>query len=291
MATTMIEQLTGFAYLLGWKLVRVLPEKFAYRIFERLADRSSRKKGKSYRRLRGNLQKVKPDITDLQLDQLAAAGMRSYLRYWCDAFRLPSWNHNRLTTSVSVDGEEMFRSYVAQRKGVVVSLPHSGNWDHAGAYFSATGIPIVSVAEQLKPDRVFKAFLKYRERIGMKIYSAAENVIPSLHKHLANGDVVALVADRDLSRSGIEVKFFGGVAKMPSGPALLATRNNSYLIVAHVTYTENGIHIKFSEPLTSNAPTEQGKIEDLIQQTAHFFEAGISQHPEDWHMLQKIWVA
>lgn len=173
----------------------------------------------------------------------------------------------------------------------MVSLPHSGNWDHAGAYFSATGIPIVSVAEQLKPDRVFKAFLKYRERIGMKIYSAAENVIPSLHKHLANGDVVALVADRDLSRSGIEVKFFGGVAKMPSGPALLATRNNSYLIVAHVTYTENGIHIKFSEPLTSNAPTEQGKIEDLIQQTAHFFEAGISQHPEDWHMLQKIWVA
>lgn len=291
MATTMIEQLTGFAYLLGWKLVRVLPEKFAYRIFERLADRSSRKKGKSYRRLRGNLQRVKPDITDMELDQLATAGMRSYLRYWCDAFRLPSWNHNRLTTSVSVDGEEMFRSYVAQRKGVVVSLPHSGNWDHAGAYFSATGIPIVSVAEQLKPDRVFKAFLKYRERIGMKIYSAAENVIPSLHKHLANGDVVALVADRDLSRSGIEVKFFGGVAKMPSGPALLATRNNSYLIVAHVTYTENGIHIKFSEPLTSNAPTEQGKIEDLIQQTAHFFEAGISQHPEDWHMLQKIWVA
>ncbi len=291
MATTMIEQLTGFAYLLGWKLIRVLPEKFAYRIFERLANRSSRKKGKSYRRLRGNLQRVKPDITDMELDQLATAGMRSYLRYWCDAFRLPSWNHNRLTTSVSVDGEEMFRSFVAQRKGVVVSLPHSGNWDHAGAYFSATGIPIVSVAEQLKPDRVFKAFLKYRERIGMKIYSAAENVIPSLHKHLANGDVVALVADRDLSRSGIEVKFFGGVAKMPSGPALLATRNNSYLIVAHVTYTENGIHIKFSEPLTSNAPTEQGKIEDLIQQTAHFFEAGISQHPEDWHMLQKIWVA
>ena len=287
----MIEQVAGFAYLLGWKIVRVLPERLAYRIFSYLADRSSRKQGKSYRRLRSNLRRVKPEYSESDMDQLATAGMRSYLRYWCDAFRLPSWNHSRLTTSVSVEGEEMFRSCVAEKKGVVVSLPHSGNWDHAGAYFSATGIPIISVAEQLKPERVFRAFLKYRERLGMRIYSAAENVIPSLHKHLANGDVVALVADRDLSKSGIEVKFFDGVAKMPSGPALLALRNGSYLIVAHVTYTAKGIHIKFSQPLTSNAQSESEQIRDLIQQTASFFQEGIKQNPEDWHMLQKIWVS
>ncbi|MFM8254290.1 MAG: phosphatidylinositol mannoside acyltransferase, partial [Actinomycetota bacterium] len=101
----------------------------------------------------------------------------------------------------------------------------------------------------------------------------------------------ALVADRDLSKSGIEVRFFDGVAKMPSGPALLALRNNSYLIVAHVTYTKKGIHIKFSEPLTSNAIGEQEQIKDLIQQSARLFEEGITRTPQDWHMLQKIWIA
>ena len=217
--------------------------------------------------------------------------MRSYLRYWCDAFRLPSWNHERIVSSVTVEGEELFRSCVAEGKGVVVALPHSGNWDHAGAYFAATGIPIISVAEKLRPERIFRAFLEYRRRIGIKIYSAAENVLPALHAHLANGDVVALVADRDLSKSGIEVKFFDGIAKMPSGPALLALRNNSYLIVAHVTYRGSGIHIAFSKPLNSTALTEQEQIKDLMQQSAHHFAAGIAKNPEDWHMLQRIWVS
>jgi KDO2-lipid IV(A) lauroyltransferase len=216
--------------------------------------------------------------------------MESYLRYWCDAFRLPTWNQERITSTVSVTGEEMFRSLVASGKGVIVSLPHSGNWDHAGAYFSATGIPIVSVAEKLKPERVYKAFLKYRERIGIRIYSTSENVIPLLNQHLSQGDVVALVADRDLSKSGIEVAFFGGTAKMPSGPALLAIRNDSYLVIAHVTYTPRGIHINFSEPITAKQGTDQSKIEDLIQQSADIFAAGIARNPEDWHMLQKIWI-
>ncbi len=287
----MIEHLSSFAYLFGWKIVRTLPERFAYQIFQLIADRSSRKEGKSYQRLRENLRRVQPHLSESELRQLSTIGMRSYLRYWCDAFRLPSWSHDRLTRTVSTEGEEFFRACVAEKRGVVVSLPHSGNWDHAGAYFSATGIPIISVAEKLKPERVFQAFLKFRERIGMRIYSAAENVIPALHAHLANGEVVALVADRDLSKSGIEVRFFDGVAKMPSGPALLALRNNSYLIVAHVTYTKKGIHIKFSEPLTSNAVGEQEQIKDLIQQSARLFEEGITRTPQDWHMLQKIWIA
>lgn len=287
----MISQLVAIAYLLGWKIVRALPEKVAYQLFDVMAKRSVSKRGKSFLRLRENLRRVKPTFSESELDSLAAEGMSSYLRYWCDAFRLPSWDQERLISTVTVEGEEMFRSLVAEGKGVIVSLPHSGNWDHAGAYFSATGVPIISVAEKLKPERVFRAFLRYRERLGMKIYSASENVLPALNQHLSNGEVVALVADRDLSKSGIEVKFFDGMAKMPSGPAVLALRNNSYLVVAHVTYTERGIHIKFSHPLTPRASSGLSKIEDLIQQTADFFAEGIANKPVDWHMLQKIWVS
>jgi KDO2-lipid IV(A) lauroyltransferase len=287
----MIDAITGMVYLLGWKIVRLLPERSAYFVFAKIADRSIRKRGKSYLRLRANLAKVRPDISDLELGRLAADGMRSYLRYWCDAFRLPSWSHERLTQTVTVEGEEMFRSHVAEGKGVVVSLPHSGNWDHAGAFFSATGVPIISVAEKLKPDSVFRAFLRYRERIGMRIYSAADNVLPRLHEHLSQGEVVALVADRDLSRNGIEVDFFDGVAKMPSGPAILALQNNSYLMVAHVTYTSDGIHIKFYKPLTTDEEEESSQVRDLIQQSANMFANGIRQKPEDWHMLQKIWIS
>lgn len=286
----MIAQITAFAYLLGWRIVRLLPETAAYRIFNSLAKRSVRKKSTSYRRLKENLRRVKADLSEPDLDELSARGMESYLRYWCDAFRLPSWNHERIVNTVTVEGEDTFRALVAEGKGVVVSLPHSGNWDHAGAYFSATGVPIISVAEKLRPERVFQAFLKYRAEIGMRIYSTSENVMPILNKHLTDGEVVALVADRDLSKSGIEVRFFDGVAKMPSGPAVLAIRNGSYLVVAHVTYTMSGIHIKFSDALRPRENSELTAIEDLIQQSADLFAEGIRNSPQDWHMLQKIWV-
>lgn len=287
----MIERISGLAYLIGWKIVRLLPEAIAYRLFYSFADRSVAKRGKSYLRLKENLRRVKPELSDHELDKLTALGMRSYLRYWCDAFRLPNWREERLISTVTTEGEELFRSLISEGKGVVVALPHSGNWDHAGAYFSATGVPIVSVAEKLRPDAVFRAFLRYRERIGITIYSAAENVISALDAHLRKGDVVALVADRDLSRNGLIVEFFGGTAKMPSGPALLAIRNDSYLIVAHVTYTNVGIHIKFSKPLVTNKHEQGEKIHDLIQQSADHFAEGIRSKPEDWHMLQRIWVS
>lgn len=286
----MIAQLTSLLYLLAWKIVRAAPEKSAYRFFSFMAKRAVRRESKSFARLKENLRRVKRDFTEQELNELTGRGMESYLRYWCDAFRLPTWGKERIVSTVTVEGEQMFRSLVAQGKGVIVSLPHSGNWDHAGAYFSATGIPIISVAEKLEPERVFQAFLRYRERIGMRIYSTAENVIPLLNQHLLNGEVVALVADRDLSKSGVEVKFFDGIAKMPSGPALLALRNNSYLVVAHVTFTESGIHIKFSNPLLPDPGSPQSKVENLIQQSADLFAEGIARNPEDWHMLQKIWI-
>ena len=286
----MIAHITSFVYLLAWQVVRALPEATAYQLFARVAARSIERESKSFNRLKNNLRRTQPNLSESELVEVASRGMKSYLRYWCDAFRLPTWSQERITSTVTVDGEEMFRSLVAEGKGVIVALPHSGNWDHAGAYFCATGIPIISVAEKLKPERVFKAFLSYRQRIGMRIYSTSENVIPILNKHLSDGEVVALVADRDLSKSGIEVRFFDGVAKMPSGPALLSLRNNSYLVVAHVTYTEIGIHIKFSKPLIPNTSSDKSKVEDLTQQAADIFAEGIAQTPEDWHMLQKIWI-
>ena len=286
----MIAHITSFLYLLAWRIVRSLPEATAYRLFARVAARSIKRESKSFNRLKNNLRRTQPNYSERELVEITSRGMKSYLRYWCDAFRLPTWSQERITSTVTVDGEEMFRSLVAEGKGVIVALPHSGNWDHAGAYFCATGIPIISVAEKLKPERVFKAFLSYRQRIGMRIYSTSENVIPILNKHLSDGEVVALVADRDLSKSGIEVRFFDGVAKMPSGPALLSLRTNSYLVVAHVTYTDIGIHIKFSKPLISNTSSDKSKVEDLTQQAADIFAEGIARSPEDWHMLQKIWV-
>jgi KDO2-lipid IV(A) lauroyltransferase len=211
------------------------------------------------------------------------------MRYWCDTFRFPDWSAQRVSATVSVTNEHLLLDAIAAKTGVIVSLPHAGNWDHAGAYFCAKGINLVTVAERLKPEKLFLKFLEYRQEMGMEVLPLDGKVMGTLAQRLGQGALVALVADRDLSRSGIAVEFFGGPSRMPAGPALLAIKTKAPLITAFVSYTESGIHIDFNEVLIPSTGSDDERVHQIVQTTAHHFEAGISKHPEDWHMLQRIW--
>jgi KDO2-lipid IV(A) lauroyltransferase len=229
-------------------------------------------------------------MTALDLDLLVIEAMRSYMRYWCDTFRLPDWSKKRILETVTVTNEHLLIDAIAAKTGVIVAVPHAGNWDHAGAYFCAKGIRLVTVAERLKPEKLFLKFLAYRQAMGMEVLPLDGRVLNTLEERLNEGALVALVSDRDLSRSGIEVEFFGGKARMPAGPALLALRTKAPLITAFVSYTESGVHIEFRNIIVPSAGDESSKVKEIVQMTAQYFEDGISESPEDWHMLQRIWI-
>jgi len=283
------DNISAFVYFVGWRIVRWLPEKSAYALFYKVADALVKRNGKSVQRLRSNLARTQPGITTLNLDLLVIDAMRSYMRYWCDTFRFPDWSSQRVTETVSVTNEHLLMEAIATKTGVIVALPHAGNWDHAGAYFCAKGVPLVTVAERLKPEKLFLKFLSYRESMGMEVLPLDGRVLDTLADRLRDGALVALVADRDLSRSGIEVDFFGAPARMPAGPALLAIRTQAPLITAFVSYTDVGVHIDFKSVMLPKSGYEREMVQEIVQMTAVHFEDGISQQPQDWHMLQRIW--
>ena len=286
----MKENLIAYVYFAGWRIVRWLPEKFAYSLAYSVADILTRRNGKSVQRLRENLQRTQPDITALDLDLLTINAMRSYMRYWCDTFRFPDWSQQRISQTVTVENEHLLMDAIAAKTGVIVSLPHAGNWDHAGAYFCGKGVNLVTVAEHLKPEKLFQKFLAFRQNMGMEVLPLDGRVLGTLAQRLRQGALVALVADRDLSRSGIDVKFFGGPARMPAGPALLALKTDAPLITAFVSYTETGINIVFKNVVIPTAGTQEQQVAEIVQMTAQHFEDGIKEKPEDWHMLQRIWI-
>ena len=285
----MKDNLSAYAYFAGWRIVRWLPERSAYRLAYSAADFLTKRNGKNVARLRSNLNRAQPDISSQELDALVLKAMRSYMRYWCDTFRFPDWSAERVRETVSVTNEHLLLNAIEAKTGVIVALPHAGNWDHAGAYFCAKGIHLVTVAERLKPEKLFLKFLQYRQAMGMEVLPLDGRVMGTLAQRLRQGCLVALVADRDLSRSGIDVDFFGGPSRMPAGPALLALKTKAPLITAFVSYTESGIHIDFNEVAIPTAGSEQKKVQAVVQLTARHFENGISEHPQDWHMLQRIW--
>ena len=285
----MKDNLSAYAYFAGWRIVRWLPERSAYRLAYALGDFLSKRRGKNVSRLRSNLQRTQPNITELDLDLLVIDAMHSYMRYWCDTFRFPDWSPERVRETVTVRNEHLLLDAIAAKTGVIVSLPHAGNWDHAGAYFCAKGINLVTVAEHLKPEKLFLKFLSYRQGMGMEVLPLDGRVLGTLAQRLRQGALVALVADRDLSRSGIDVNFFGGPSRMPAGPALLALKTHAPLITAFVSYTESGINIDFNEVAIPTIGTDEEKVIEIVQKMADQFSDGISKHPQDWHMLQRIW--
>lgn len=286
----MKDRLVAWVYIFAWKVVRTLPENAAYSLFDRGASWLVKRDGKSVQRLRKNLLRVTSDLSDTQMKELLQEAMASYMRYWCDTFRFPNWDTERINSTVSVTREELLLNGIKSGRGVIVALPHAGNWDHAGAYFCLKGIHLVTVAERLKPERLFNEFLRYRQAMGMEVLALDSQSMTTLAQRLREGHLIALVADRDLSKSGIDVQFFGKPARMPAGPAVLALKTGAILLTAFVNYTRDGIHITFDEISIPETGAQEEKVSVLVQKSANNFARGISQHPEDWHMLQRIWI-
>ena len=286
----MKDSFVAWVYIIAWKLFRALPEKSAYALFRRGSAWLVKRNGKSVQRLRKNLTRVSPGLPEPQMQLLLEEGMASYMRYWCDTFRFPNWDKDRINSTVTVTREDLLIDGIKSGRGVIVALPHAGNWDHAGAYFCLKGIHLVTVAERLKPERLFNEFLRYRQAMGMEVLALDSRSIVTLAQRLREGHLIALVADRDLSKSGIDVQFFGKPARMPAGPAVLALKTGAIFLTAFVNYTNQGIHITFDEISIPEIGTQEEKVSILVQKSANNFEQGIRKFPQDWHMLQRIWI-
>jgi KDO2-lipid IV(A) lauroyltransferase len=295
------EALTYRLYAGAWALVRRLPERVAYGSFDRVADVLWWRRGRAVRRLEANLRRARPSATPEQLRALSRAGLRSYLAYWCDAFRLPDWGRARVVGSVRVVHEDRLRASTGPgRRGLVAALMHMGNWDHAGAWATLTGAPVVTVAERLRPERLYERFLAYREGLGMEILpltGGERDLLDVLARRLRQGRLVPLLADRDLRATGIPVDLLGEPTRMPPGPAMLALRTGAALHPVSIWHEDVGLPrprlvIEFhDEVLPPAGGTTREKVTAMTQQVADVFGAAIAAHPEDWHMLQPLWPA
>ncbi|MCA1712589.1 MAG: phosphatidylinositol mannoside acyltransferase [Actinobacteria bacterium] len=269
------------SYAAGWAAVRALPEGAAGRLFDAGADLAARRGGKGVDRLRSNLARVAPG------QELTRAALRSYARYWREVFRLQVTPAERIVAGTETIGEPAIRDLLASGRGVVFALPHSGNWDMAGAWFGATGVRFTTVAERLKPESLYDRFVEFRESLGMEVLPLTGGERPPfdvLTERLAAGGAVCLMADRDLTPRGIDVDFFGATARMPAGPASLVLKTGAALVPVHLSFTDRGWRIQFfPEVPSSDVPT-------MTQAMARDFEYGIRRYPADWHMLQRLWL-
>jgi KDO2-lipid IV(A) lauroyltransferase len=286
---------TDWCFGAAWRAVRGVPEPVASRIFASAADLATARDGRGVRQLRRNLARVTgQELDEGDLRDLVRAAMRSYARYWLETFRLPSMDVDSVLERVTTVGYEHIARAANEGRGAILALPHSGNWDIAGLWLIRQGHPFSTIVERLKPEQLFEKFVAYREGLGMEVLAlTGGDVAPvtALRSRLEAGGVVCLVADRDLSRNGVEVDFFGETARMPGGPALLAAMTGAALIPVHLHFTERGWGQYLGPPIDLGAGALRTRVRRGTQALADVFEARIAEHPHDWHMLQRLWTA
>ncbi|MFC9648897.1 MULTISPECIES: phosphatidylinositol mannoside acyltransferase [unclassified Streptomyces] len=288
------DRVTDALYGLGWGAVKKLPEPVATALGRTIADTVWKRRGPSVLRLESNLARVVPDAGPERLAALSKAGMRSYMRYWMESFRLPAWSTERVRAGAEIKDIDLLMDGLASGRGVVLALPHMANWDLAGAWLTrGQGVPFTTVAERLKPETLYDRFVAYRESLGMEVLPhTGGSAFGRLARRLRGGGLVCLVADRDLSSSGVEVDFFGDAARMPAGPALLAQQTGALLMPAALWFDDSTVMRGRVYPAIEvpGSGTRAEKTSVMTQAMADAFADGIAEHPEDWHMLQRLWL-
>lgn len=286
------QDLVARGYMAGWKLVTHVPLPLARRLFNLGADIGSRF-GYGAPQLRKNLSRI---VGEQQANPaLVRAAMRSYARYWLEAFRLPNLVGDPQTLAsyaAGVAGIENLEAAAAANKGVVLVLPHSGNWDMAGMFLVQRFGSFTTVAERLQPESLYDAFVEFRESLGFQVLplTGGKPPFPQLKAALERGEIVCLLGERDLRRHGVPVEFFGEATRMPAGAAKLVQETGAALLVVHSWFQDDSWGTSISAPI-AHAPSTPEGLAAMMQQIADVMQENIAQHPVDWHMLQPLWIA
>ena len=297
--TELRAQLVGAGFAAGWGAVKAMPSPLSSRAFQAAADGATVRNGPAVRQLRRNLRRVVgPMVTEAQLDELVGDSMRSYARYWLETFRLPRMDQAAVVDNIGRNtiGAEHIDLALEADRGYVLTLPHMGNYDVSGLWLvDRYHKPFTTVAERLKPESLFDRFVEYRQSLGMEVLALTGSERPPtsvLLERLRAGGGVCLVADRELSNGGIDVDFFGERARLPGGPAMLAAVTGAALIPVGPWFTPDG---GWGQRIGPAVELPEGRLKEKVatgtQLLANRFAELISDHPTNWHMLQRLWLA
>lgn len=235
--------------------------------------------------------RVRPELDHQQLTAAVRAAFRSYGDYWLRSFRLPGTSPAVLDAGIEVDDYDRLTAGLETGRGVILALPHMGQWEWAGFWLAESeGLSVSCVVEQLEPPELADWFADLRRRFGIEIIPFDESAGARDNRALAEPTILCLLCDRDLTGSGIEVEFFGETTTLPAGPATIALRTGVPLIPGAVFTDGDVIRGVVRPPIDTE---RRGRFrEDVTRVTtdlARELEHLIRLAPEQWHLFQPNW--
>ncbi|HLY36177.1 MAG TPA: hypothetical protein VKU35_05660 [Candidatus Limnocylindria bacterium] len=274
-------------------LVRLLPAPMAYGVAD-LAGRAWYRLAPTRRELvTENLRRVVTasggPSDPRSLHRLVRRAFLEHARYYLELLRAAHYPPARIDEFVSVDDWE--RLEPALRRGAVIAAPHMGNFEPYGTFVMQHGLHAMAPVEEIEPKELFEFLLSRRGGGRANLVPLSKARRPMIEA-LRRGEIVGLIADRDLAGDGIPVTFFGHPTTMPSGPAALAVLTGVPLLAAAcLRIGPDRFRARAWTIDVERTGDRRADVATLTQEMAASFEKAIAVAPEQWWgSFQPIWL-
>jgi lauroyl/myristoyl acyltransferase len=287
---TRAQRLAYLRYLALWSAVEHLPERVARRL-PRALGRAWFRAAPSAQR-----QQVERNLTRLlapsgrMLDaRVVEAAFVSYARYWVDAFRLHVMDVERVIADSPGTGLHHIDAVRDAGRGGILATAHLGSWDVGALWSSHRRWRMVVVAEVVEPRALFDRFVALRVQAGLDVIPLVRGgpMLDLLEHSVEDGGLATLLADRDLTRRGPIVEFFGEPCRLPPGTAALARRTGRPVATGAFFTEGDGFAGVVLDPVDVAALD----VYDGTQVIAHELERLIALDPTQWHVFVPNWLA
>jgi lauroyl/myristoyl acyltransferase len=289
---TLKQRAAYWQYRAVWEAAARLPDRAAKGAPARIGRQWFRVASERQRdQVRRNLDRVtRGELSSPELDHLVRDAYIGYARYWLDSFRLHTMDGDEVVAASTAEGLHHVDAFRDSGKGGIFATGHLGSWDVGAFFTSQRRWGMVVVAEVVEPRRLFDRFVELRRTAGIDVIPLVRggDMLDQLERRVTeDGALATLLSDRDLTRKGPIVEFFGEPCRLPPGTAALARRTGRPVSIGAFLTRGEGFHGVVHAPIDiAELPVHEG-----TQAVAHELETLIARFPDQWHVFVRNWLA
>jgi KDO2-lipid IV(A) lauroyltransferase len=206
----------------------------------------------------------------------------------CEVFRAtPAW----LERNVRVEGEEISRAAMADRRGLIVVSGHFGNFELLSAMWRRHGL-VNSMMSRPMPNIYIEALLcGRRARCGARTVGRRRDGLREILLRLRAGESVGWALDLNTPKRAAFINAWGIPAATARGPATLALKHDIPVVLMVIYREPDGRHVTRMFPpfrLIRTGNFERDVAANL-QMFTDALQEQVLKHPEQYYWQYARW--
>lgn len=278
-------------YRIGYFLVMLLPLKLSYALACLAADICYTVNHKDREAIIKNFETILGGQNDRHaLERMARELYRNFAKYLVDFFRFSRIDKEYIDKFVKVEGAHNIDTALAKGKGVIAMSAHIGNWELGGSVISMIGYPISAVVLPHRNKKI-DDFFRGQRLIGNFMPIEIGAAIKECYRVLKSNKILGLLGDRDFTKNGLLLDFFGKKTLFPKGPSAFSYRLGSPIVpTLIVRQPDDTFRMVFEEPIFADMDKKEDEaVLELAKKCASIIEAYVKRYPTQWYIFKDMW--